>query len=96
MQFTGIVKSFDADEGFGYIVREPDRHEVAVRSAGLALGAETLSSGDRVQFDIDMGTTRRRGTWCAAERARGSSVAPAARSPAEPHATQWLRYAARA
>jgi cold shock CspA family protein len=56
VQFTGIVKSFDADEGFGTIVREPDRHEIAVRSAGLALGVETLSAGDRVEFDIDMGT----------------------------------------
>lgn len=56
MQFTGVVKSFDADEGVGTIVREPDRHEIVVRSAGLALGVETLSAGDRVAFDIDMGT----------------------------------------
>ena len=34
MQFTGTVQSFDADEGVGYIVREPDNHEVVVRSAG--------------------------------------------------------------
>lgn len=33
MQFTGTVQSFDADEGVGYIVREPDRHVVVVRSA---------------------------------------------------------------
>jgi cold shock CspA family protein len=56
VQFSGIVKSFDADEGFGYIVREPDRHEIVVRSAGLALGVETLSAGDRVEFDVDTGT----------------------------------------
>ena len=56
MQFTGVVKSFDADTGVGTIVRDPDRHEVVVRSAGLALGVETLSVGDRVAFDIDMGT----------------------------------------
>jgi len=45
MQFTGTVQSFDADEGVGYIVREPDRHEVVVRSAGLALGVDSLSPG---------------------------------------------------
>ena len=56
MQFTGTVKSFDADEGVGYIVRDRDRHEVVVRSAGLALGVETLNAGDRVTFDVDMGT----------------------------------------
>ncbi|MEA2184808.1 MAG: Cold-shock DNA-binding domain [Solirubrobacteraceae bacterium] len=56
MQFTGIVKSYDADEGVGYIVREPDRHEIVVRSGGLALGVDALYEGDRVAFDIDMGT----------------------------------------
>jgi len=56
MQFTGTVKSFDADEGFGYIVRDPDRHEIPVRSRGLALGVDMLYEGDRVEFDIDTGT----------------------------------------
>ena len=56
MQFTGIVKSYAADEGVGYIVREPDRHEILVRSSGLALGVDTLYEGDRVAFDVDMGT----------------------------------------
>jgi cold shock CspA family protein len=56
VQFTGIVKSFDEEEGVGYIVREPDRHEVVVRSAGLALGVTALFEGDRVAFDIDTGT----------------------------------------
>ena len=56
MQFTGIVKSYDADEGVGYIVREPDRHEILVRSSGLALGVDALYEGDRVAFDVDRGT----------------------------------------
>jgi cold shock CspA family protein len=56
VQFTGIVKSFDEDGGVGIIVREPDRHEITVRSAGLALGVDTLFEGDRVAFDIDIGT----------------------------------------
>ncbi len=37
-------------------MREPDRHEVVVRSAGLALGVDSLNEGDRVSFDIDTGT----------------------------------------
>lgn len=56
MQFTGTVKSFDPDEGVGTIVRDPDRHEVVVRSVGLALGVDALYEGDRVAFDIDSGT----------------------------------------
>ena len=56
MQFTGIVKSYDADEGVGYIVRDPGRHEILVRSSGLALGVDALYEGDRVAFDIDTGT----------------------------------------
>ena len=56
MQFTGIVKSYDADEGVGYIVREPDRHEILVRSSNLALGVDALYEGDRVAFAIDMRT----------------------------------------
>jgi cold shock CspA family protein len=57
VQFTGIVKSYDADEGVGYIVREPDRQEILVRSSGLALGVDALYEGDRVAFDVDMGTS---------------------------------------
>jgi cold shock CspA family protein len=56
VQLTGIVKSYDVDEDIGYIVREPGRHEIIVRSSGLALGVDTLYEGDRVAFDMDMGT----------------------------------------
>jgi cold shock CspA family protein len=55
MQFTGIVKSFDEDEGAGTIVRDRDKLEIPVRTAGLALGVSALLAGDRVQFDIDLG-----------------------------------------
>ncbi len=55
MQFTGIVKSFDEDEGVGTIVRDRDHHEIDVRTGGLALGVSGLSQGDRVAFDVDMG-----------------------------------------
>ncbi len=55
MQFTGIVKSFDEDEGAGTIVRDSDRHEIVVLTAGLALGVSALSEGDRVRFDINVG-----------------------------------------
>jgi cold shock CspA family protein len=55
VQFTGIVKSFDEDEGGGTIVRDRDKLEIPVRTAGLALGVRALFEGDRVQFDLDLG-----------------------------------------
>jgi cold shock CspA family protein len=55
VQFTGVVKSFDEDEGVGTIVRDRDKLEIVVRTVGLALGVTALDEGDRVQFDIDMG-----------------------------------------
>ena len=54
MQFTGIVKSFDEDEGVGTIVRDRDHHEIVVRTIGLALGVRTLYEGDHVAFDVDL------------------------------------------
>jgi cold shock CspA family protein len=54
VQFTGIVKSFDEDEGVGTIVRDRDQHEIVVRTIGLALGVGTLSAGDHVAFDVDL------------------------------------------
>ncbi len=56
MEFTGVVKSFDADKGSGTIVRDGDRQAVTVRATGLALGVESLSEGDRVAFDVGSGT----------------------------------------
>jgi cold shock CspA family protein len=55
MQFTGTVKTFDADEAMGTIVRDGDRHVVNVTSRGLALGVGALDEGDRVEFDVDLG-----------------------------------------
>jgi cold shock CspA family protein len=55
VQFTGTVKSFDESEGAGTIVRDRDKLEIPVRTAGLAIGVNTLSEGDHVQFDVDMG-----------------------------------------
>jgi cold shock CspA family protein len=54
MQFTGVVKSFDEEEGAGTIVRDRDGHEIVVRAAGLAVGVGALSEGDRVEFDVDL------------------------------------------
>lgn len=56
MQFTGTVKSFDADEDIGAIVRDRDGHVVTVTSRGLAPGVGALDEGDRVEFDVDLGT----------------------------------------
>ncbi|MGB9377468.1 MAG: hypothetical protein WCB04_08145 [Mycobacteriales bacterium] len=50
------MESFDAEEGSGTIVRDGDRQAVTVRTAGLALGVESLAEGDRVAFDIGSGT----------------------------------------
>jgi cold shock CspA family protein len=55
VQFTGIVKSFDEDDGVGTIVRDRDQHEIVVRTTGLALGVGALREGDRVAFDVDLG-----------------------------------------
>ena len=55
MQFTGIVKSFDEDEGVGAIVRDRDGHIIPVRSKGLAIGVSALYEGDAVEFDVEMG-----------------------------------------
>jgi cold shock CspA family protein len=55
MQFTGIVRSFDEDEGVGTIVRDRDGHVIVVTTAGLAFGVGALGEGDRVQFDVDLG-----------------------------------------
>jgi cold shock CspA family protein len=55
MQFTGVVKSFDEEQGTGTIVRDRDGHEIVVRTAGLAIGVGALSEGDRVGFDVDLG-----------------------------------------
>jgi cold shock CspA family protein len=55
MQFTGIVKSFDDDEGVGTIVRDRDHHEIVVQTSGLALGVGALNEGDHVAFDVDLG-----------------------------------------
>jgi cold shock CspA family protein len=55
MQFTGVVKSFDEDEGRGTIVRDRDKHEIVVTSRGLGVGVATLFADDRVEFDVDLG-----------------------------------------
>ena len=55
MQFTGTDKSFDEDEGVGTIVRDRDKLEIPVSSAGLALGVSGLAEGDPVQFDVGLG-----------------------------------------
>ena len=53
---TGTVKWFDPNRGYGFIAPEDGSKDVfvhmnAVRSAGL----DTLSEGQRVDFDIEPG-----------------------------------------
>ena len=53
MPFTGTVKSIDEDEGKGVIVRDRDKHEIAVSTRGFAFGATMLFEGHRVECDVD-------------------------------------------
>jgi cold shock CspA family protein len=55
MQFTGTVKRFDEDEGKGVIIRDRDKHEIAVTTRGLAPGITALYEDERVTFDVDLG-----------------------------------------
>jgi cold shock CspA family protein len=53
MEFTGIVKTYDEDEGKGIIVRDRDKHEIVVTSRGFGPGITALFEDDRVEFDVD-------------------------------------------
>jgi cold shock CspA family protein len=55
VQFTGVVTSFDEEEGLGTIARDRDGHVIVVSTRGLAAGVSALYEGDRVMFDVDMG-----------------------------------------
>ena len=54
MEFTGVVKSYDEDEGKGVIVRHRDKHEIVVTARGLGPGVRALYEGDEVDFDVDL------------------------------------------
>lgn len=48
---SGKVKWYDADKGFGFLVRD-DGGEVFVHSSALPKGVEALRPGQRVEFGV--------------------------------------------
>jgi CspA family cold shock protein len=55
MMTTGTVKFFDAARGFGFIQPEGGAKDVFVhRSAVESAGMETLTEGQRVNYDVVM------------------------------------------
>jgi CspA family cold shock protein len=50
--YTGTVKWFNADKGFGFIEREGNDDVFVHFSAIAGEGFKTLDEGQRVQFDI--------------------------------------------
>lgn len=48
---TGKVKWYDSDKGFGFLTND-DGGEVFVHSSALPAGADSLKSGQRVEFGI--------------------------------------------
>ncbi|MDT0304179.1 cold-shock protein [Streptomonospora wellingtoniae] len=48
---TGKVKWYDSEKGFGFLTRD-DGGEVFVHSSALPDGAESLHSGQRVEFGV--------------------------------------------
>lgn len=49
---TGIVKFFNEDKGFGFIVVDESKQEVFVHVSAVS---QHLREGDKVAFDIEQG-----------------------------------------
>lgn len=52
---TGKVRFFDADKGFGFIVRDDGGDEVYVRASALPEGVTSLRRGQKVEFGVVAG-----------------------------------------
>ncbi len=54
---SGVVKWFNDQKGFGFIVRDNGGKDVFVHQTAIkANGFRTLSEGDKVTFDVVQGT----------------------------------------
>lgn len=54
---SGVVKWFNDQKGFGFIVRDNGGKDVFVHQTAIkAKGFRTLSEGDAVTFDVVQGT----------------------------------------
>ncbi len=54
-RFTGTVKWFNSQKGFGFIEREDGPDVFVHHSAILADGYRELAEGERVEFEITQG-----------------------------------------
>ena len=54
MKFTGTVKWFSKEKGYGFITRDDNQGEVFVHfSAIQQRGFKTLEEGQRVEFEVE-------------------------------------------
>ena len=56
MRFTGTVKWFNDQKGFGFITREDGEKDCFVHQSAIqANGFRSLAEGERVEFDVVQG-----------------------------------------
>ncbi len=52
---TGIVKFFNSQKGFGFIVPDDGSKDIFVHMSNIAGGQQSLNEGDKVEFEKDHG-----------------------------------------
>ena len=54
-KISGSVKFFDADRGYGFIVRDDTNEEIFVHKRDMEKVGKPLEAGDRVEFSVKAG-----------------------------------------